>query len=160
MTKWGVGPRLFISCLIPAVLSLALSYRLSPFFEYPLLTDAMRTITAIVLITLGSVFWISSIIAVMTAFKAHRLCTTGPFALCRHPVYASWILFILPGISLLINSWLLLTAPLVMYWVLCSNVSKEDRYLEEYFGMDYESYRERVPAVIPLGWLKRSGKSQ
>lgn len=155
MTRWGVGFKLFIACLIPAILSLALSYWRSPFFEYPLLSAPVRYAVSILLVTVGVVFWISSVVTVMKAFKEHRLCTTGPFALCRHPVYASWILFILPGTSLLTDSWLFLSAPLLMYWVLCRSIFKEDRYLEEEFGADYADYRERVPAVIPLGWLGR-----
>jgi len=155
MTKWGIGPRITIFSLIAALLSLALSYWNSPFFEYPLLPAPVRNAASILLITAGAFFWISSVVMVMKAFKKHRLCTTGPYSLCRHPVYSSWMLLIYPGISLIFNTWLLLSASLVICLTLCRNVAIEDKYLEEEFGEDYADYRERVPAVIPLSWLGR-----
>jgi len=155
MTKWGIGLKVTLLSLTAALLSLALSYWMSPFFEYPLLPALIRDTASILLMAVGTVFWISSVIMVMTAFRNNRLCTTGPYSLCRHPVYSSWMLFLYPGISLLFNTWLLLSASLVIYLTLCSTVAAEDKYLEEQFGEDYANYRERVPAVIPLGRLGR-----
>jgi len=103
------------------------------------------------LLAAGIPFWLTSVATVMRAYKTRRLCTSGPFALCRHPVYASWVVFILPGISLLLDSWLFLLSPLVLYAAVVKSAPEEERYLEDLFGDEYRVYQERVPMVLPLG---------
>ena len=70
----------------------------------------------------------------MRAYNADKLCTDGAFGLCRHPVYASWTVLLLPGIALLIGSWILLTIPVVMAAILRWLVREEEEYLAERFG--------------------------
>jgi protein-S-isoprenylcysteine O-methyltransferase Ste14 len=53
------------------------------------------------------------------------------------------------------NSWIGLTVPVVMYVIVKFLVSKEDEYLEQEFGEEYRVYKKQVPAILPLGWLKR-----
>jgi protein-S-isoprenylcysteine O-methyltransferase Ste14 len=159
MTPWGIGPRLMLTCLVPALFSLALSKWLSPLFEYPFPDAAMKIPLAVALVSGGVLFWVCSVVTIMKAYSEKRLCTSGVYGLCRHPVYASWVLFILPGLSLLFDSWLFLASPLVMYSALCTHAPVEDRYLEDLFGEEYTRYRERVPAVLPTGWLRKEKKS-
>jgi protein-S-isoprenylcysteine O-methyltransferase Ste14 len=33
-------------------------------------------------------------------------------------------------------------------------VKEEDQYLEKTFGEEYLAYRKKVPAVLPIGWLR------
>ena len=82
MTRWGIGPKLLLWGLAAAILSLTLSWKWSPFFEYPLLPAGARRVAVVALITGGLIFWISAVAMVMKAFSEGRLCTTGPFALC------------------------------------------------------------------------------
>jgi protein-S-isoprenylcysteine O-methyltransferase Ste14 len=56
---------------------------------------------------------------------------------------------------LLLDSWALLSASLVMFVIASAVVRSEDAYLEETFGQEYLSYKRKVPAIIPWGWLKR-----
>jgi protein-S-isoprenylcysteine O-methyltransferase Ste14 len=153
MTKWGIGLKLFISALFTAALTLGISFWFTALFNYPLEIRPFQAAAGILLTAFGVVFWIMSVALVMKAYKAHRLCTEGTYSLCRHPVYSAWIVFIIPGLSLLINTWLLLLASLAMYLTLRRDIPAEDTYLEKEFGADYRSYSENVPAVIPLGRL-------
>jgi len=155
MTRWGIGFKLFMSAFFTAVLTVGVSSWLSPLFEYPPDTDPALTPAAIALIAVGTVFWIMSVIMVMKAYKEHRLCTAGPYGLCRHPVYSAWIVFIIPGLSLLINTWLLLLTSLAMYLTLRRDIPAEDSYLEKEFGADFIDYRDSVPAVLPLGRIAK-----
>ena len=75
--------------------------------------------------------------------------------MCRHPVYAAWVVFFVPAVMLFFNTWLGLTAPLFMYVVIRVLVDKEEIYLEEMFGEAYLLYKKRVPLVLPIGWLNR-----
>jgi len=151
MTRWGVGLRVAAIAFITAIAALTLSFLFPAFAAYPLVSRSLRIVIGLALLALGLVLWITSVITVMRAYNARSLCTTGPFALCRHPVYASWVVFILPALSLLLNSWLLLLSPLVLYMATVKNAPEEEAYLENLFGDDYRTYREKVPVVLPLG---------
>jgi len=77
------------------------------------------------------------------------LVTTGPFARCRHPLYATWILLILPGMCLLVGSWPVLTVPLVAYAAARVAVRQEERELASRFGAAYADYARSTPCLVP-----------
>ena len=112
-----------------------------------------------VLVTIGSIlmfiglpFYTVSLSRAYRAFDSGVLMTNGVYAVCRHPVYASWIVFLVPGMALLSNYWIGLTAPVFMYIVARVLVKKEESYLEERFGDKYIRYKNKVPAFIPRPW--------
>jgi protein-S-isoprenylcysteine O-methyltransferase Ste14 len=88
--------------------------------------------------------------AAAAAYKRDELATTGIFGVVRHPIYAVWILFLLPGLALLTASWPLLPTPLVAYLAFKRMIGAEDRYLEARFGRAYLDYRSRVNELVPL----------
>ena len=92
----------------------------------------------------------------MRAYNADELVTDGIYKCCRHPLYASWVVFFVPGIVLIVNSWLGLTTPIFMYFILCRLVKKEEIYLESVFGSEYIHYKRKVPWILPVGRLKQS----
>jgi protein-S-isoprenylcysteine O-methyltransferase Ste14 len=154
MTHWGVGPRFGIFMIAYGALVLALSRYFYPSFTLSLIPYPISISVGIALIVAGIPFYLFSLASVMRAFRKGKLVTTGAYGMCRHPVYASWVIFFLPGIALLMNTWLGLTVPLVMYFVLLILVKEEDWYLEKTFGQEYLTYREKVPPVLPVGWIK------
>lgn len=108
------------------------------------------------LIVLGLIVMISGGATVMHAYNQDTLCTRGICGVCRHPIYAAWVVFLVPGIALLLNSWITLAAVPVLYVALRWFVRDEEAYLERRFGDEYRAYKRRVPAILPLGWLRRS----
>ena len=80
------------------------------------------------------------------------LVTTGPYSLVRHPLYASNILLVVPGIALLCRSWLLLCIPLFMYAAFRLFIPAEDRELRKRSGRTFEEYRRKTNAVFPKVW--------
>lgn len=83
-------------------------------------------------------------------FFAGGLLTGGPFAWCRNPIYASFIVFLLPAAALLADAWPLLAADAVLYAIFRALIGREDRMLAERFGGEYQAYRRRVGEVLPL----------
>lgn len=79
----------------------------------------------------------------------HReLMTTGPFAIVRHPRYASLLLAKL-GFSLIFASvfaWTLLLASILL---ICRRIRLEETHLREIFGPSYSCYTRRTRRLVP-----------
>jgi len=81
----------------------------------------------------------------------HRVVDSGPYGIVRHPIYTGLLLSLLatsvakgtvPGIAgfalLLLGIWM--------------KAGLEERWLTQELGEgDYESYRRRVPMLLPFG---------
>lgn len=158
MTEFGVGPRFTVYSVIYCLIMYGLTVFFSPFSRITRVAGAAyQALAAVgaVIVVLGIPFYLCAIIPVMRAFKEGRLVTTGVYGMCRHPVYAAWLVFFVPAIALFVDSWLFLTAPAAMRLMAGSLVKKEDDWLERTFGKEYLEYKERVPAFMPYGWVKR-----
>lgn len=90
--------------------------------------------------------------------KLDHLVTEGPYRLCRHPLYLSFIVLAL-GLDLVFDSVLglaftvFISIPSAVY-----RARVEDRLLRERFGEEWEDYAERVGFLLPkLG--RRKGES-
>ena len=153
MTFWGVGPKYTLFSAVYCILTVALSKYFDPFFTIHFVSYDVLVTIATILILIGIPFYIVSLVTIKRAFVAGRLVTEKTFGMCRHPVYSAWIIFFVPGIMLLINTWIGLSASLVMYFLLLKLVKEEEVYLESVFGNEYLAYKERVPAVLPASWL-------
>ena len=84
------------------------------------------------------------------AWSRDQLVTTGAFSACRHPLYAAWILFLLPGLALLTQSWPMILTPLVAYAAFKLAIHEEDHYLRRRFGRRYLDYCATVRELIPI----------
>jgi protein-S-isoprenylcysteine O-methyltransferase Ste14 len=156
MSRWGVGPTFASLSISYGIIMLVISRHFHPAFQIPFVPYWLLWILGTALILIGVPFFIISVKTVMKAYNADALVTQGIFRCCRHPLYSSWVVFIVPGIVLLVNSWIGLTAPLFMYFLLRKLITKEEIYLEHVFGSEYLDYKKRVPCVFPVGYLKQS----
>jgi protein-S-isoprenylcysteine O-methyltransferase Ste14 len=78
----------------------------------------------------------------------HRLRTTGPYRLTRHPIYTG-LLGMMLGSLLLAGAgrWIL---PFPIFAVLLEfKIRSEERLMLAQFPDEYPSYRERVPQLVP-----------
>ena len=90
--------------------------------------------------------WSSAI----TRKEEHRLVETGPYALVRHPIYTGIITALLATAATQATLLALLGAVLIAIglWV---KARTEERFLLAELGPDaYESYRSRVPMLVPF----------
>jgi protein-S-isoprenylcysteine O-methyltransferase Ste14 len=102
-------------------------------------------LTLMILAALGRV-WVSVHIA---GRKSEHLVTTGPYAACRHPLYALSLLGGL-GVGLVTRSVALTLATLVVLVVLhVYAIRAEERWLRVTYGAAFDEYRARVPALLP-----------
>jgi protein-S-isoprenylcysteine O-methyltransferase Ste14 len=154
MTVWGVGPTWGLLTVIYG----GLCSRLGHMFPTLLIPDSFYPrlkYVGLLLLAVGIPFCVLSARAIVRGFAAGRLVTDGVYGVCRHPLYASWIIFLIPGFTLLLHSWIGLSTSLASYALLRVMAKKEEDYLDQTFGEAYRHYRRRTPFVLPLGWLKR-----
>jgi protein-S-isoprenylcysteine O-methyltransferase Ste14 len=154
MTRWGVGPLWGLISLLYGIAAYHIT-PLSPALRIPDTLYPALTILGILLIAVGLPFYVLSVKAVMRAFSAGKLVTDGVYGICRHPLYGSWIVFIVPGIELLLHSWFGLTTSIAMYATLRVLAKREETFLADKFGESYLRYKASVPFVLPVGWLKQ-----
>jgi protein-S-isoprenylcysteine O-methyltransferase Ste14 len=153
MSRFGVGPIWGLISISYYVLTILLHRYNKELFSMDWIPYWIIASIGLTLIIIGLPLYVTGRMAVIRAYNDSRLCTQGAFGLCRNPIYAAFAVFFLPGISLLINSWISLTALPVMYIFLRIMIRKEENYLENKFGEEYLKYKKRVPAVFPFGWL-------
>lgn len=84
--------------------------------------------------------------------KDTELVTTGPYALCRHPLYALSMLGS-AGLGLASHSLVLTAATLLIQGTLIANaVVAEERYLTARYDQRYALYRSNTPTFWPVRW--------
>ena len=115
-----------------------------PVFHIGFVPHWFLTILGIALIVIGIPFLIISAKTVMRAYNADKLVTDGIYRCCRHPLYASWVVFIAPGVALLVNSWIVLTTPIFMYLILRKLVKKKKKYIwSQYLVLNIVNIRRK-----------------
>jgi protein-S-isoprenylcysteine O-methyltransferase Ste14 len=91
-------------------------------------------------------FWSNAI----TRKEDHNIVDSGPYGLVRHPIYTGLILAILATGAAVATAASLLGALLISFgqW---QKARMEERFLSAELGPEaYESYRRRVPMIVPF----------
>ncbi len=152
MSIIGIGLKLALTTLLYSVIIVVLNDSLKFDFRINAIPFKFLITVGSMLIIFGVPFLIISIITINKAYKFDSLCTKGVYAVCRHPLYSSWIIFIVPGIMLFFNSWILLTVPIVMYFIFTILIKQEESFLQSKFGENYKNYKNKVPLLFPMFW--------
>jgi len=97
-------------------------------------------------LVLGEMYNVSMSVGVQLN-AGHRLLTTGPYAIIRHPMYAGIIVAAWGGL-LLYRTWTCVFAALV-FLGLAVRAHREEQALAAEFGSEWEAYCRRVPGWIP-----------
>ena len=152
MTRWGIGPRWALACVVLCVPLLVVGRLWPGAFAIPA-PRLVLVLAGCALLAIGVPFCVSAMAVLHRGFPEGKLFTRGAYSLCRHPIYASWVVFLVPAIALLGGTWLLLLAPPLMAALLLRMVRAEEQWLEGKFGDEYRAYRRRVRAILP--WPRR-----
>ncbi len=117
-------------------------------FSHP--TD-LATLIALAIVLAGVALRIWALAFVR---KGEELCTTGPYALVRHPLYLGNFV-VMVGITVAMNNLapelVLLLAMAALYAIV---IRVEERWLRQRFGAAYDEYASRVPALLPAAPLR------
>jgi protein-S-isoprenylcysteine O-methyltransferase Ste14 len=154
MSIFGVGPWFVLLSGVYTAGALTLRSAAPELFSFPLPRWLTLGLGALLLL-IGVPFFVAAMVRLVRGFPQGELFTGGVYAACRHPIYGAWVVFNVPGIVLLVNTWLGLVVVLLMYATLRLLVRAEERNLEQLFGDTYREYRDRTPPVLPLLWRIR-----
>jgi protein-S-isoprenylcysteine O-methyltransferase Ste14 len=157
LSLFGIGPKIgrIMLPLLAALITVSILWPQYFWFANP--RPVWLWILGIVVLVVGLTLWISSGKMLIKYVRETRLMTTGPYAVCRNPLYAAVILFVIPGVALLMNSWLVLTASVAGYIVFKICVKQECDEVKRFFGEEYERYSSETPEFFPFPLKKWFG---
>lgn len=81
--------------------------------------------------------------------KDHKLITSGPFKIVRHPQYLSQFLMDLGGAAATL-SFVLAPIALLQIPFLFMRASLEDKLLEKHFGETFKDFKKKTGQIIPF----------
>ena len=146
MTTSMSTPRLRITLAWYVIVLVLVAISERPWVHLP--SGEVARIAGLVLMAgaaLGRV-WVSAYIA---GSKDERLVTTGPYALCRHPLYALSLLGGV-GVGLATRSIVILAATVMLLtWLHLRAIGVEERVLDARHGAEFQRYRASVPMLVP-----------
>lgn len=87
--------------------------------------------------------------AFISGQKSERMITTGPYSMCRNPLYLfSWMIGV--GVGFCTET---LKAPLILgsgrFVLNHFQINGEEKHLAIAFGLEYQTYRASVPRLFP-----------
>ena len=87
--------------------------------------------------------------AFLGGHKNSNLITQGPFSVVRNPLYVFSLIGV-TGVALMSNHLILIICIPVLFFVLyLSLVKREEAFLRDAFGKEYEDYCKHVPRFFP-----------
>ena len=149
LTFLGIGPKIGRVTLPYLAATIALSILFPAVFSFGIALEQPFLVAGIVLIVIAMVFYFTTLRLMLPAIRGNRLVTRGAYRLCRNPLYSALLLFLVPGLALLLNSWIILTTSVVGYLVFRKYIHEEEETLERLFGDDFRAYRERTSLFFP-----------
>jgi protein-S-isoprenylcysteine O-methyltransferase Ste14 len=102
-----------------------------------------------VLLTIWARFYLGRNWSAVAAVKAdHELVTGGPYRWVRHPIY-SGLLLAFVGTAVAIGQWRGVLAVALSLIAVAHRIIVEERFMRQQFGTGYDTYAQRVPALVP-----------
>lgn len=146
----GVGPKIGMIALPWLAASIILTIFFDSTFAYFKNGNNILFYIGLALIITGIVMYLYSALTLLKGLKKTKLVTTGTYYFCCNPLYSAIILFIIPGISFMMNSWLVLITSIVAYFIFKIFIKSEYAEMEKFFGNDYIKYRNETPEFFPF----------
>lgn len=140
----GVAPIIAAPTFVYLILTAIIDYLVKPLFTISKSNSEVIIITGVALILPGVIMVAICGRRLLKSFNKNILMTGGLYKIFRDPMYVAYLLFVIPGICLLFNSWLVLTTVIINYILYSIFIKREHKYLEEKFGVEYKDYLDKV----------------
>ncbi len=139
----GAGPKIMLPMFVTAIITALVSHIYWPLFSYPVMSTWTLALGALLLV-IGIPFWFLTVRIFIRAFSSGQLATQGPYAVMPNPIYGIFMSLVIPGISLALNSWLILFNSVLGFVALRVFIHEEVNTLRNKFGTEYNEYRKKV----------------
>ncbi|MCX6246745.1 MAG: isoprenylcysteine carboxylmethyltransferase family protein [Bacteroidetes bacterium] len=146
---FGVGPKIGRIVLPYLTMTIALTIIFPEKLTFGKTLQEPFLIAGIVLLAIALVLYFTTLRMMLPGIRNNRLVTGGAYRLCRNPLYMALLLFLIPGLSLVLNSWIMLSTSVVGYLVFRKFIHKEEELLEGIFGDEYRQYHEKTSQFFP-----------
>lgn len=145
----GVGPRIAVFMLPFVVAAAAVTIGWHDAVRIPFLHRSAALGAGAVLLVPGIALYVGAARALVRDFEAGKLITTGAYGLCRNPLYGAFILFLVPALGLLLDSWPIVMLSFAMYGGFKLFIGREYLELAKTFGAEYARYEASVNELWP-----------
>lgn len=81
--------------------------------------------------------------------EGHELITQGPFAVVRNPIYLAMFGMLIASALAFSRPWVLAPAMFIFLAGTAVRIWSEERLLRHAFGVKFDEYARRVPALLP-----------
>jgi len=144
----GVGPRIMLITAPILAAAIILEIQSAPFSDVVFLKNNIAKTVGWLWLIAGIAAFATTMAQFISNFPKGKLITGGMYACSRNPIYASWIVFILPAVGLICSNWIFFAAAFLMCVATIFLVKKEEDELFECFGKQYLEYKKRVGCII------------
>jgi protein-S-isoprenylcysteine O-methyltransferase Ste14 len=140
----GAAPKIAIPTIIYMFIAIYVDKLNYPLFKISLDNYSTLVVIGVIMVMIG----VSMVIAVQgklrKSFYSGLLMQDGLYKVLKNPMYDAYLIFVFPGLSLLLNSWLVMTTFIVNFILLQIFIREEYRYLDNKFDVEYKSYLNNV----------------
>jgi len=146
----GIGPKIGGVTIPILAITIFISLRYKQLFSIYSGESCFMMYLGILLVISGLILYFSTLPLLLKGLKETKLITTGAYSLCRNPLYAAFIIFLLPGIGLIMNSWIVILTCLIAYILFKINIRSEYLEMENCFGDEYKKYSAVTSELFPF----------
>ena len=150
LNYFGIGPKIGMVTIPWLVVTIFIGGNKYINFMYTSGNSDTLIIVGTVLLIIGLILYYSTLKLLITGIKETRLITTGTYSICQNPLYSVYMLVLIPALSLIFNSWLILSSSIMGYILFKIFISNEYRELEKFFGEEYLNYKNETPEFFPF----------
>ncbi|HKK42678.1 MAG TPA: hypothetical protein VJ963_09735 [Bacteroidales bacterium] len=154
LSYMGIGPKIGMTVLPLLAMAILTTVSYRSMFTYFVNSSRILFFTGLAFVIAGSLIYFFTIPSLLNGLKNTQLITSGTYYLCCNPLYSSVIMFIVPGVSLMMNSWLILAVSPVGYVFLKIYIKDEYEEMEGFFGDEFRKYRSETPGFFPFPFKK------
>jgi len=155
LTFLGIGPKIARVTIPYLVIAIGLTILFPAIFTFGKDLQKPFLVAGIIVLALALAFYIATLRLMVPGIRNNRLVTGGVYRLCRNPLYSALLLFLIPGVGLLLNSWIILSASIIGYLLFRKYIFQEEEVLERLFGDDYRNYRNKTSLFFPNPFIKK-----
>ena len=112
-------------------------------------TSSFVLIISTLVLIIGLVNCIWAQILIFINVPKHKLITSGPFSIVKHPLYTGACLLVVPSVGLMLNTWLGVVIGITLFIILRVYAREEEQKMSNMFGDVWTEYTKKVK--IP--WL-------